>query len=65
MFYNLNSKCGKASRINIANIPIPVKEFNKENGIKPMDLNDPEEVELQRKYDEARNRNFSHRNKSC
>ena len=27
MFYNLNSKCGKASRINIANIPIPVKEF--------------------------------------
>ena len=27
MFYNLNSKCGKASSINIANIPIPVKDF--------------------------------------
>ena len=27
MFYNLNSKCGKASSINIANIPVPVKDF--------------------------------------
>ena len=59
--FGVCSKCHVPIKIAKPNPNDKIKEFNEENGIQRMDPSDPEVAELQRKYDEARNKNFSHR----